>query len=175
MANYSIALILIISSIAITGCGGGGDGSSDVTELEGSWSNDCSPFSMGTFNGSAQWTDNYSGLNYHATYQFYSSLDCSGSAQFQNEMFGTIVLGDALVVGSGVDAHEIDLFVDSTSTTGQIPTGVTYLGFSPGESLYDIYHLDGDDLYFGDFNTGFGNTPATRPTDINFSQPFRRQ
>ncbi len=174
MANYSIALILIISSIVIAGCGGGGDGSSDATELEGSWSNDCTTSSIGTFNGSKQWTDNYSGLNYRATNQFYDSFDCSGPVLFQNEMLGTIVIGGSLIAGSGVDAYAIDLFIDSTSATGQIPAGA-FLGFVAGDSLYDIYHLDGNDLYFGDFNTGLGNSPETRPTDINFSQPFRRQ
>jgi len=45
----------------------------------------------------------------------------------------------------------------------------------PGTASYSIYAIRGTTLYMGDFATGDGTTPATRPAALRTTLPYERQ
>ena len=179
MISSKSFLFLIISIITVSGCR---DSSSDpanegaVTVLEGTWAGECADFSSGNFTGKTQWLEHYSGSDYQAFFTVHDSTECSGSYAAQKEMLGTFSIGDSMMTNSGVTANNIDLFIDQGSADVQIAgIDISAYGFSAGQMSYDIFYLDGNAIYYGDYNTGDGSSEGNRPTDIDFTLSFVKQ
>jgi hypothetical protein len=175
-------LCLVIGISILSGCGESSnepqneDSVTNVTVLEGTWAGACSDFFDGNFTGKWQWVEHYTGDNYQAFYSVYDATDCDGMYAVQKEMLGTFVIGNSMMTNSGVTAYSIDLAINQESVDEQI-TGIdiSSYGFNAGQHWYDIFYLDGNTVYYGDFNTGNSSSVDERPTDIDFTAAYNKQ
>ncbi len=93
----------------------------------------------------------------------------------QNVILGTVTIGNSTMTNSGVTAQELDIGVDSATLNGQLPPDLTNIGFEAGQLYYDLFFIDGMNLYYGDIGTGDTRSPANRTTDIDFNIVYRKQ
>lgn len=152
----------ITSNSDNTGGSGSGDSGGDVsgfaTTLQGSWTVPC--------DDGYQWTMEFSGSNIYFSPTFYEDSSCSGTGDFYHaDITATYVIGDTVTTESGLTAHQIDI----TYTEVKYPEDYEE---QEGETHYDLIYVDGDILYTGDISTGSGTSPSTRPTALDFYEPF---
>jgi hypothetical protein len=173
------SLFVFIVTISFFGCSDSADNpvsSNNITSLEGFWAGGCTPFIEGGFTGSSDWVEGYDGSDYQALFSVYSTTDCTGIYQAQKEMTGTFVIGDSLMTSSGVTAQNIDLTISQSSIDGQIAgVDISQFGFEAGQIWYDIFYINGGNLYYGDSNTGDSSSPLSRPADISFDFVYTKQ
>lgn len=171
--------LVLFAVIMVSGCGSSSDDpvdASNISMLEGAWARECYDFVEGTFTGSADWIEFYDGSNYRALFSIYNSIDCSGTYSVQKEMLGTFSVGSSLMTNSGVTAYETDLVINQVAVDGQIAgVNLSLYSFDTGQSWYDIFYIDGDALYYGDFDTGDFSSAENRPTDIDFTVIYVKQ
>ncbi|MES9969876.1 MAG: hypothetical protein ABW092_07550 [Candidatus Thiodiazotropha sp.] len=162
------SLILIMQ-----GCGGGGGSSDNPTDTSdtGNGSNSdqasqlagrtwqlCNQFSA----TSTLFTQEYTETGFAATYNTYQNDSCSGTPFTSDEIVsGTYTVGGDVTTTGGVTATELDYHV--TSAFGSpLPVADQY-------SLYDIYYIDNDALYFSDESS---TEAQSRPDTIDFSDAY---
>lgn len=172
-------IFVSIAVISLSGCGSSSDdpvNTGAATILEGGWAGECAPLIEGSFNGSSVWVEHYDGNNYQALFSVFNTTDCTGAYQAQKDMAGTFVIGQSLMTNSGVAAQNIDITISQVSVDGQI-TGVdiSLFGFDAGQTWYDIFYINGGNIYYGDINSGDGSSPGNRPTDISFDYIYTKQ
>ena len=172
-------LFVVFMLVTMSGCGSSSDDSinnTNITALEGSWMGECTDFVDVNFTGSSVWSENYDGQNYQAFMAIYDTTDCSGMYVAQKEMLGVFTVGNSLMTNSGVTAYQVDLAINQTSLDGQIAdVDLSRYGFESGLLLYDIFYIDGSNLYYGNLDTGDSSSAANRPTDINFTIVYTKQ
>ena len=177
--SKATCLFVLLIVVTLSGCGsssGDSVNNANVTALEGSWVGECIEFNEGNFTGTSVWSENYEGQNYQALLTIYDTTDCSGVYVAQKQMLGEFTVGNSLMTNSGVTAYQTDLTVSQTSVDGQIANvDLSQSGFENGQSWYDIFYIDGSNLYFGDPDTGDASSVANRPTDIDFTYMFTKQ
>lgn len=101
-----------------------------------------------------------------------NNTTCSGTPDYEATSTGTLTTGNAFRTNSGVDATAIDLTATQTVRDGNMVENF------PANTVYDIYFISDSNpaqLYFGDEDTGEGDTPQDRPTDIDFTFFYTRQ
>jgi len=171
--------LVLFAVIVVSGCGSSSDDpvdTSNISMLEGTWVGECYDFADGDFTGFADWVEFYDGSNYRALLSIHDSQDCSGAYLAQKEMLGTFSVGSSLMTNSGVTAYQMDLSVGQVSVDGQIAgVDLSLYGYDAGSMLYDIFYIDGDNLYFGDYDTVDPSSAENRPTDIDFTVIYVKQ
>ncbi|MBZ0334602.1 hypothetical protein [Marinobacter sp. AL4B] len=181
-----IALFTLVSAL-MTGCGGGGSGddpgkieegtppdsgssdgsddndnatpSDEITLLEGTWNKQCGPvkgevhhdivtitFTRGTFSTSIE---NY--IDSGCMVPLPEAPNPTSSGYF--------TLGADVVLGSGITATELDSHV------------TRYNGADWEIDEYTIVYIENNILYTGE---GDGESPAQRPTSLDYDRPFDR-
>ena len=144
-----------------------------TTELEGSWQSDCGSLNLG-FPASADFTETYDGRLYSYTLNGYENDTCMGTPVVVTRNEGYFYIGNQVPTDSGSTATEVELNIVTASQEGQAGTIADNLtGFSPGEDFFDIYYLDGNSLYYGDW-AAVNDPLADRPTDIYFDRFMTR-
>jgi hypothetical protein len=169
-------------SLVLTACGGGGGGGgggsndtdtpnsnndavnnddsnvAQTSALSGSTWNRCNQFT-GT---STQYPQVFTETEYVAMYNTFTNNSCSGEPTTSSEVTsGTYTLGDTVVTSGGFSATEIDFHVTSAYGAA-LPPAQQY-------TLYDIYYVDNDVLYYGDVRA---ESAAERPETINFDDAY---
>lgn len=172
MKQLSICMIkkyyTLLVTLLLLACGG-----SDTPELNTrsiSESNPSDPDLVGTWEGSCSGFDD-SGDSLRTTWVFYesgrvdqiseqwsSNTTCSGDASIRNVLGGIYKVGTTYQLSSGGEAMGLDVLHDL------------------GHDTFDIYQINGDQtvLYLGGETTGNGRSESTRPTELNFSEPFTK-
>ncbi|MBT2971693.1 MAG: hypothetical protein KME56_17435 [Candidatus Thiodiazotropha sp. (ex Ctena orbiculata)] len=161
--------------LTMQGCGGGGGGGSSdnppvtsdasdnndsgqTSELSGRTWQLCNQFTA----TSTLFTQEFTETGFASIYNTYQNNSCSGTPFTSDEIVsGTYTLGGTVTTTGGVDATEIDYHV--TSAVGSsLPAANQY-------SLYDIYYIDNDTLYFSDESS---TDAQSRPDTIDFSDAY---
>jgi hypothetical protein len=180
-------IMLLVFSLFLTACGGGG-GSDDTTNSNSDSENtDNSNDTVNTDDGNAtqtsvlvgntwqlcnqftgtssQFPQVFTDTEYVAMYNTFTNDSCSGTPYTTSEIAsGTYTLGNTVVTSGGFSATEIDFHV--TSAFGApLPAAEQY-------SLYDIYYIDNDVLYYGDVRA---ESAAERPNTINFDDAYIKE
>ena len=143
--------LLLVIIFMFMGCGSDSDSNDNrnndpLTQLQGTW----------------VFCDNQSDppFGYEITFKgdefvefggYFADLDCSTLTSTLYSGQGSIVVGDPVSTQSGDNAREIDVIFDS------------------GDEFYNIYLIEDDRFYLGDRETGNGNSPQNRPTEIDFN------
>jgi hypothetical protein len=177
-------------SMLLTACGGGGGGNdnTDATDSNSNAdntnsnsetvnNNDSNPTQSAVLVGntwnlcnqftgsSTQFPQVFTETEYFAMYNTFTNNSCSGSPYTASEITsGTYTLGNTVVTSGGFSATEIDFHV--TSAFGApLPPADQY-------TLYDIYYVDNDTLYYGDVRA---ESAAERPETINFDDAYIKE
>jgi hypothetical protein len=126
--------------------------------LVGSTWNLCNQFT----GSSTQFPQVFTETEYVAMYNTFTNDSCAGTPYTSSEITsGTYTLGNTVVTSGGFSATEIDFHV--TSAFGApLPAADQY-------TLYDIYYVDNDVLYYGDVRA---ESAAQRPNTINFDDAY---
>jgi hypothetical protein len=184
--NMHKPLTVLILTLLLTACGGGG-GDSDTTSSNNdaedtnnnseseSISNDdtdatqTSALANNTWNQcnefaatSSEFPQIFGETTYVAKTNTYLNNNCSGAPDTSSEVTsGTYTIGKSVVTTGGFNATEIDFHV--TGAFGEeLPEEAHY-------TLYDIYYIDNDVLYYGDLR---GESESNRPDTINFDDAY---
>lgn len=189
VTGLSVALLL-------AGCssGGGGEGDGSNSSLQGSWADTC----IANGNLYEQQTITISGSNFVQSQGFFTDAACTELA-VAIEPAGTYADGESTEVDLGTQI-EVDVTFTAQSETwylsGDIEdfnaiqrcgisnweAGVSFdvtncedaiNGIPMPTTLYHLYLVSGDDLYFGE--GGFSNSADTRPTELTATPEFSRQ
>jgi len=176
MKHYNKFLLCIFLLISLVGCGGG-DSSGDedvfeegeeevvfdeeVTIYDGTWLGRCN---IDVFGGSSDQLRFIDGENLTTITYEYSSNDCTG------DVIG-LTYGEFVPTASSVcsNTQEIDFFEEAYFEDG----------VEQFDDFFDYYDLicisfDQSVLYFGDYDTGSGESEATRPSFIDDDTFFIR-
>jgi hypothetical protein len=151
-------LTVVALSTVLAACGGGNDSNDNSNENANNDANDnnenevteqtsnlaghtwrvCNEFSA----TSSEFVYVFTETDFVSTYSTYGDNSCSGTPVTSDDTAaGTYTLGSAVTTSGGFQATEIDF--DVTSTFGAaLPPANQY-------TLYDIYYIDNDVLYFG--------------------------
>lgn len=143
----------------------GPNSSTNASGLDGKWTA-CDVFSENGQDFADYYEVNFDGNTFTNIVRYYDGqTTCTGTPVYTQTGSGTLVFGDDIMTNSGVTATEID--VDGAYSD------------SDGDSFeliyYDIYYIDNDQLYLGSEDSGEGDTPENRPTDIDFSTFYTSQ
>lgn len=173
MKALPIKLLIIAFVSSLTACGGGSGssggavagkgkapddtidvGDSTTAMLTGVWLLPCDEGVREGFR--------ISGASAEMIHRFYEYGNCSGTGTDIPLASFSMSIGDTLITGSGIDAHEIDLTYTSAPTDGDT--------YTQGDTIYSIVGTDsgGDQLYFG----AFSDSPATRSSDLNLLEAY---
>ena len=142
-------------------------------EIQGEWLWPCYDISVQNQTASYELDEIYDGGTYTGTYYVYASSDCTGTTyQATNTATGTYTLGADFESDNvpSLIATEIDLDLTTVATSGDstfLNLVDSHIIWGLGGQFYDIFYVDQSRLYWSDFNTGGGTTPATRATEIN--------
>lgn len=159
--------LTILSILVVTSCGSDGtSGNGTATVLEGIWVKQCNAVNQADPNTYYDIiTLTFIENNFDSSILNYTDPDCTiPDTQIPNPTAsGTFVIGNTITTTGGLQAKEIDSYVDQSS--GAI--------FADG---FVIFNIDGNTLYFGD-TTGDndGSTPELRPDTLNFDRSYERQ
>lgn len=138
----------------------GGAGAAGSTDLAGSWYTDC--ITDGAFSSINSKLD-FTADSYDMKFSTYDDNSCGVLNTIYTET-GTYEVGAEVSVSSGGSAHELNI------------TQLTEDGVVVSEKIFDIFRIDGTNLYFGDTRGGNDGTLLTkRPTDLDLSLFFKRQ
>ena len=157
--KIKVVITLLFSLMFLSACGGGGGGdtpTSTVSELEGTtWlrSLACEAEGDGTY---FQILYSFSGYAVTVHKNVYSDPVCSIDVSNLKAPYGTFSIGNSVTTNSTVSATEITLISDSGT-------------------LFDIYSLRNDKLYFGDKSSDInydGSTADKRPIEISKTDFF---
>lgn len=186
--------LLVLAALMLNACGDSSSGGGSKTELEGTWLLACNYEPDGDIYTEVQ--AKVKGDNYTVYQDVYQDAACSmplASAQIK----AVFTLGDTVILSSGESVVELDATINSAKMSVEDDNAVAYYNFVSfcGRSdwdkgvmvdvtdcteivssteVYDIYKLDGDKLYMGDSDYGDGETPQTRPTQLD-SNAFIKQ
>jgi hypothetical protein len=160
--------------MTIQGCGGGSGSSTDdptntdepginsdpeqTSEFAGRTWQLCNQFNA----TSTLFTEEFRETEFVSIYNTYLNNSCSGTPNTSVEIVsGTYILGGAVTTTGGFSATEIDFHI--TSAYGApLPSADQY-------TLYDIYYIDNDALYYGDVRS---DNVENRPDTIDFSDAY---
>jgi hypothetical protein len=172
MFKFLLGVILCFSIIS---CGSDGGSSDDIgnvnvgsvnnsaTVLEGRWLKSCSPVDDSHYDIVSI---TVSSNQFMSDIENYEDAVCTVPLSFSPNPTsdGTLTIGDALLTTGGLDATEV-------------VTNITHFNGAPFIlNAYDIFYIDGDNLYFGDVNgDGDTSTPDLRPSTLDFTAVFVRQ
>jgi len=187
-----------VDSINVPSEPAGSDGAIGVSGLVGTWKSGCIP-PPGTPNAPGQFiiTSTYDQGKTESTSAQYSFGDCA-DLNVEYLVRATYVDSAIVTTTSGVEALEYDSLVDSISVrysneealSAFNSTGLCGIVLTIGvysdlteclinqgvyfRERYTLLLVDGDILYGADVTTGDGNTPETRPTNLDFNTPYNR-
>ena len=152
-------------------------------QLQGSWVRICKPFDPDEPDGSYERTTmTVSGDTLESETIVYSDSNCTaelerGFMQFGSSgQFNGYLERPAGSVDTSVgEAPLIDITIEETLIDNQ-PLDASVAGFFPVNTSYNIVHVDGDTMYLGvsDGNLD-GDTPQTRPQQLDLVVPYTRQ
>jgi len=155
--------------------GGGGENTSNDTPtdntdnnnsssntLDGTWLKACGPM-INPEDGYDIVTITISANQYSNNIENYTDGTCSTpfSPAPNVSASGTFTYGTEFTSTDGVTATQVDIFITSSSDPDLFDV-----------RNYDIFYQDNNNLYFG---SEIAETPAERPTAINFDRVFVRQ
>lgn len=145
-----------------------------ANEIQGEWLWPCLEISDQNQSASTQLYENYDSGSYTGIYYVYASTNCTGTVQATNTATGTYTIGADINSDNtpSVIATEIDFDLPSVSTAGEntyVQLVEQYVIWGTGGQFYDIFYVNNSQLFFGDYSTGDGATPSTRPTSIYLS------
>lgn len=156
-------LVLVLSACDSSNSSSSSDNDADTSsipaELKGTWEVPCTEDGGQSERIQLLITDN--GLDSFT--EIWNNATCSGLRDAQIVQNVELFVGEAFTADSGVTVRELDITGTQTEDNG---TPVNIDGFG----LY--YIANGNQLYFGDSETGDGDTPDTRPTDVDYSDFF---
>ena len=150
--------------------GGGTGGGSGATALEGTWVKACGigkgedPTDPKAFYDVV--TLKFTGSNFESDIKNYSDSGCTVPIpNVPNPTAkGSFVLGNVTMTTGGLQATEID-------------SHITEFNGAPFDiDDFDIFRIDGVNLYFGDISgINDGTAPALRPNTLDFNRVYMRQ
>ncbi|SFM32598.1 hypothetical protein [Marinobacter zhejiangensis] len=180
-------LAFTLVSALMTGCGGGSDGddqntnnpgsgsgtdssqggndhgsgasNGEPTVLEGTWRKPCGPVPGEEHHDIVTFTS--TGNEFTSSIENYTDANCTNPHPDAPNptSLGTFTLGDDVLLSDGVTATEFD-------------SHITHFDGAPFiVDDYNIVYIQGDTLYIG---VEGGETPAQRPTSLDYDQPYYR-
>ena len=144
-------MLAILSILIISGC----DDSNNkpINEFVGTWQLACNESISGTY---TFLSDSYSG-----DYSVFSNPDCTGDVVRDETFEASITYGDKVIVASGVEATEVDIFFDIDGYEIHV---------------LELFYSDGNRLYSGgEEEYDEASEAYLRPSDINFDFYLTRQ
>jgi hypothetical protein len=140
----------LVFALLTSACGGGSSSNNQTpppnnnnpgqtSNLAGKTWRLCNEFN----NTSSQVVDVYTNSEFSSTFNTYTNNNCSGTPATSSEVAsGTYSVGSTVGTSGGYNANEIDFHVKSVFESA-LPVANQY-------SLYDIYFIENDVLYYGD-------------------------
>jgi len=150
-------------------------GTSGLDALYGTWVIPCYAIDDGGANYYSEFT--FSSTQMMRADFSYAPADaaCASPSTSSETTFEATYLGDLQPTAFG-DAIKADLVPIGYVSTGDFEWDSTTDGLPDGvESEFTIFAIANDRLYFGDFSTGSGETPQTRPTEADPDSGFPRK
>jgi len=136
----------------------GGDTSGFASTLQGTWTSVC--------NDGYEMSLVFSGSKFSMMPTFYDNADCSDAGDsFPDDVVGNYVIRNEITTESGMKAWQIDITYMSIDYPEDYDVSV-------GQTHYDIISVTGDTLYLGNDASGLGSSTSTRPTQLDFTDPF---
>ncbi len=152
--KINIVIITLIATMVFSGCNHEDD-KSTKTELEGTWVYICKDRGDGVFFKSK---GTFSGDSFNFSIQEYSNSGCSRLTG-DSSGSGKFSIGKSITTSSGLSAKEIDI------------TTLKQDGKDVNVKDYDIFRIDGRDLYFGKYTSKYdGESRSGRPIDLDFDE-----
>ncbi len=147
-------IILIgFCTLLLIACGGGGDNnSSDPIDISGRWIAAC--YFDAESNDYTNEQYDFSGNNITTSFESFTNSSCSGAPYEQGQASGTYTLGDIVTTSGGI-AVEFNGVISIDNQTVEV---------------FDLIHVSGNALNWGVFIDD-----TTRPTAINFNEPYNKQ
>lgn len=154
----------------------------NAPDLTGSWAQGCTPeddyYSKSSIN--------YANTNFNVNVEVYTEATCS-TLLFSSQTHGTYSVGNPLTLNNGQTVYEINYTNLVWSMALMNPEFVTQYNskticgnsnwqkgvavdvtncqmFGFPNAIFDIYKIDGNNLFFGDEETASGETEQDRPT-----------
>ena len=188
--NYIKYFRVLITLLVLVGCKHDNNGDVDniiITDLEGNWLSSCSYLPSDDLyqNVELQFKGN------EFTYSEYNWFDenCS-SPRYTFGARGTFEIGSSYILSSGETAKPIDLIRKSWFLTAKsddyvtayndrsfcevsvwqkdVEVDISSCEVSPSNtSIYDVFSIENDRLYLGDYTTGSQSSDENRPTKLN--------
>lgn len=163
--STTIRILLIGTVITfVAACTSDDSSSSDKlpAELKGTWVIACTEDSGQSATVELTITE----AGFESSAKFWNNPNCAGSRNNEIIEVGELVVGAAFLADSGVTVHELDITGTQTDVSD---------GNMENIDGFDLYYIaNGNQLYFGDSETGNGNTPEDRPTDVDYSEFFTK-
>lgn len=143
--------------------GNSSESSGEVSVLEGNWLKSCGPVDDTHYDiVSIHFQNN----QFMSNIENYEDATCTVPLSFSPNPTadGTFTLGNMFVTSGGLEATEIE-------------SNITQFNGAPFIiDEYDIFYIDGDNLYFGDVSgVNDASTPELRPNTLDFFGVFVRQ
>jgi len=168
---YKTLLPVIVISLNLAGCGGGSDSGSTSTpsSLEGRWVKSCSPGEFEDITNPGLYdviSLTFRGNTFYSDIKNYTDSGCNTplASSPNPTASGTFSIGASVLTFSGPVANEID-----TTITQQ--NGAPFI-----VNEYDIFYIEGNNLFFGDTSgPNDASSPALRPDDLDPFRYFVRQ
>ena len=149
MIKY-LSILVVVSTLLISGCIDLHDTSSANSRFYGTWEYPCEIRDDGT--GSYGGTLEISSETLISAFFSYENENCTGNTTSESQFEFQIRYGERVITPSGIEATELDLSIVFDDEL------VVFL---------DLIYRNGNQLYLGNIETG-----ETRTTDINFDRYY---